>query len=58
LTLDWEALSSASDPDQQIIIWTAEPGSRSHDRLRELAMYARERDTADPTPIGSSHTVQ
>ncbi|MCF4121716.1 helix-turn-helix domain-containing protein [Antribacter sp. KLBMP9083] len=43
LILDWEALSSASDPDQQIIIWTAAPGSRSHDRLRELAAYARER---------------
>lgn len=57
LTLDWEALSSASYPDQQIIIWTAEPGSRSHDRLRELATYAREAHAADGMPPGSSPTV-
>ncbi|WP_435749287.1 helix-turn-helix transcriptional regulator [Microbacterium sp. PMB16] len=37
LILDWEILSSAQDPDQLIVVWTAERGSRSHDRLVALA---------------------
>ena len=37
LTLDWESLTLADDPDQQLVPWTAEPGSPSHERLRELA---------------------
>lgn len=37
LTLDWESLTMADDPDQQLVSWTAEPGSPSHERLRELA---------------------
>lgn len=37
LTLDWEILASAMDPDQQIVLWTAAPGSESVTRLRRLA---------------------
>lgn len=37
LSLDWEILASAMDPDQQIVLWTADPGSPSADRLRKLA---------------------
>jgi transcriptional regulator with XRE-family HTH domain len=37
ITLDWDALTSDAEPDQQLIIYTAEPGSRSAQALRELA---------------------
>jgi transcriptional regulator with XRE-family HTH domain len=43
LHLDWNALTWAADPDLQIIVWTAEPGSPTHDALRLLASWA-----ADP----------
>ncbi|WP_312882904.1 MmyB family transcriptional regulator [Streptosporangium album] len=36
LTLDWDILTCATDPDQQLIICTAEPGTPSHERLRIL----------------------
>ncbi|WP_306320128.1 MULTISPECIES: hypothetical protein [unclassified Streptomyces] len=34
LYLDWNAVGWAADPDLQMIVWTAEPGSPSHDGLR------------------------
>lgn len=37
LTLRWDILSCAEDPDQQFAFWSAEPGSPSHERLRALA---------------------
>ncbi|WP_328320151.1 helix-turn-helix domain-containing protein [Kribbella sp. NBC_00382] len=40
LTLDWDTLTSAADPEQHLIVWTAEPGSRSADSLRVLASWA------------------
>ncbi|PZG52817.1 transcriptional regulator [Spongiactinospora gelatinilytica] len=40
LTLDWDALACAGDPDQQLVVWTAEPGTPSHDGLRILASWA------------------
>ncbi len=40
LTLDWDPLTSDADPDQQLIVYTAEPGSRSERGLRELAEWA------------------
>lgn len=40
LTLDWDALACVSDPDQQLVVWTAEPGTPSHDGLRILASWA------------------
>ncbi|MCD0451554.1 helix-turn-helix transcriptional regulator [Actinocorallia sp. API 0066] len=39
LTLDWDALACVSDPEQQLIVWTAEPGTPSHDGLRILASW-------------------
>jgi transcriptional regulator with XRE-family HTH domain len=44
MTLDWEALTGAGDREQRLIVWTAEPGSRSADGLRLLASWA-----ADPS---------
>ncbi|WP_306319709.1 MULTISPECIES: helix-turn-helix domain-containing protein [unclassified Streptomyces] len=38
LHLDWNAVGWAADPDLQMIVWTAEPGSPSHARLRSLAL--------------------
>ena len=43
ITLDWDALTSDAEPDQQMIIYTAEPSSRSEQALRELAASAAER---------------
>ncbi|MET7508497.1 helix-turn-helix domain-containing protein [Streptomyces albidoflavus] len=40
LTLDWDTLTCAANPDQQLVTWTAEPGSPSHDGLRFLASWA------------------
>ncbi|MET9734448.1 helix-turn-helix transcriptional regulator [Streptomyces sp. NPDC006458] len=37
LTLDWDALTCAHDPTQRLVVWTAEPGTPSHDRLATLA---------------------
>jgi transcriptional regulator with XRE-family HTH domain len=42
ITLDWNPLTSDADPDQQLIIYTAEPGSRSEQALHELAAWAAE----------------
>jgi transcriptional regulator with XRE-family HTH domain len=43
LTLDWGTLTCATDPEQSIIVWTAAPGSPSHDALRLLASWAADR---------------
>jgi hypothetical protein len=43
LTLDWDTLTSDADPDQQLIVYTAEPGTPSHDALRRLASRAARR---------------
>jgi hypothetical protein len=40
ITLDWDSLTSEADPDQHLIIYTAEPGSRSEQALLELAACA------------------
>ena len=39
LHLDWSAMTWAANPDLQIIAWSAEPGSPSHDNLRLLASW-------------------
>jgi MmyB-like transcription regulator ligand binding domain len=36
LHLDWSALTWNSDPDVQLIVWTAAPESPSHGRLLQL----------------------
>ena len=45
ITLDWDALTSDAEPDQQLIIYTAEPGSPSEQALQDLAAWAA--DTLD-----------
>ena len=42
ITLEWDALTSDAEPDQQLIVYTLEPRSRSEEALRELAAWAAE----------------
>ncbi|MER7562411.1 helix-turn-helix domain-containing protein [Streptomyces sp. NPDC097941] len=37
LVLDWSILTCGGDPDQELVVWTAEPGTPSYDGLRALA---------------------
>ncbi|MFF2775983.1 helix-turn-helix domain-containing protein [Streptomyces sp. NPDC058052] len=53
LTLDWDTLVPTVDADQQLVVWTAEPGSPSHDALRILASWTN-RPTADRSPADRS----
>jgi transcriptional regulator with XRE-family HTH domain len=47
LTLTFEALELAADPGQRLNIYTAEPGSPSHDALNLLASWITTRTGAD-----------
>ncbi|MFD5125226.1 helix-turn-helix domain-containing protein [Streptomyces sp. NPDC058385] len=50
LTLDWETLNSAGDSDQQLTVWTAEPGTPSYEGLRFLASWtSTDRGAARPS---------
>ncbi|MEV7388102.1 MULTISPECIES: helix-turn-helix transcriptional regulator [unclassified Streptomyces] len=40
LVLDWDTFTGSADPDQQLVVWTAEPGTPSYDGLRALASRA------------------
>lgn len=39
LVLDWDTLVEADDADQSLVVWTAEPGTPTHERLRLLASW-------------------
>jgi transcriptional regulator with XRE-family HTH domain len=47
LTLDWDLLTCSIDPDQQLVIWTAQPGTPSDDGLRFLASWATAHERPD-----------
>ena len=50
LALDWDTLTASTDPDQQLVIWTAEVGTPTHDGLRILASWAADQHlSAVPT---------
>lgn len=49
LTLDWEMLVSTTDPDQQLMVMTAEPGTPSHQALSFLTSWT-EATHAKATP--------
>jgi len=40
LVLDWDTLAETSDSDQQLVIWTAAPGSPTYEGLRFLASWS------------------
>ncbi|MBF6245685.1 helix-turn-helix domain-containing protein [Nocardia elegans] len=39
LTLDWDTFRYAGDPDQQLVLWSAQPGTTSHEKLRILTSW-------------------
>ncbi|MGP3961001.1 helix-turn-helix domain-containing protein [Nonomuraea sp. 3N208] len=47
LTLDWDTLTCSTDADQELVIWTAEPGTASYDGLQILSSW-------NATPTGSA----
>lgn len=53
LTLDWDTLTASTDPDQQLVIWTAAPDTPSYEGLRFLASWA---STATRTQRLTGHT--
>ncbi|MFJ7998140.1 helix-turn-helix domain-containing protein [Streptomyces sp. NPDC096310] len=44
LVLDWDTLTANTDPDQHLTVWTAAPGSPTHERLRTLASWAADQN--------------
>jgi hypothetical protein len=36
LALDWDTLVSVNDPFQELVVWTADPGTPAHEGLRRL----------------------
>ncbi|MFD7406523.1 helix-turn-helix transcriptional regulator [Streptomyces sp. NPDC059866] len=44
LVLDWDTLTANTDPDQHLTVWTAAPGSPTHERLRILASWATDQN--------------
>ncbi|GGS97327.1 MmyB family transcriptional regulator [Streptomyces violaceus] len=44
LVLDRETLTCGTDPDQNLVVWTAEPNTPSYDGLRVLGSWASLKD--------------
>ncbi|MEV6759708.1 helix-turn-helix transcriptional regulator [Streptomyces sp. NPDC051105] len=40
LVLDWATLTCSTDSEQELLVWTAEPGTPSYDGLRFLSSWA------------------
>ncbi|MFI8536131.1 hypothetical protein ACIGMX_38510 [Streptomyces aquilus] len=40
LSLAWDALTCMADPDQQLIVWSAEPDPRAYEGLCFLSSWA------------------
>jgi transcriptional regulator with XRE-family HTH domain len=49
LVLDWDTLAEAGDADQQLVIWTAAPDSRTREALRFLASWADDGASSEGT---------
>ncbi|WP_046732461.1 helix-turn-helix transcriptional regulator [Streptomyces humi] len=47
LALDWDVLGCEADPDQRLVVWIAEPHSRSRDGLRFLSSWVGKEPSAD-----------
>ncbi|SFE77831.1 helix-turn-helix transcriptional regulator [Streptomyces mirabilis] len=47
LVLEWDTLTAGTDPDQQLIIWTAAPDTPTEEGLRFLASWAAGGQEAD-----------
>jgi transcriptional regulator with XRE-family HTH domain len=51
LVLDWDTLTANTDPDQHLTVWTAAPGSPTHERLRILASWAADQHLPASPPL-------
>ncbi|WP_405951460.1 helix-turn-helix domain-containing protein [Streptomyces prunicolor] len=51
LVLDWDTLTANTDPDQHLTVWTAAPGSPTHERLRILASWAADQNLPASPPL-------
>ncbi|MCA2228429.1 MmyB family transcriptional regulator [Nonomuraea aurantiaca] len=49
LTLDWDAFQWAGDPDQQLITWSAPPGSPTQEKFRILSSWIAATPARDVT---------
>ncbi|WP_062996860.1 helix-turn-helix domain-containing protein [Nocardia mikamii] len=49
LVLEWDTFRYSGDPDQQLVLWSTEPGSVSQDKLRILASWSVEHLPASET---------
>ncbi|MFI8975365.1 helix-turn-helix transcriptional regulator [Nocardia asteroides] len=50
MTLNWDTFSSSGDAEQQLVLWSAEPGTTSHEKLRILTSWSApipDRNTAE-----------
>ncbi|MFC9502950.1 helix-turn-helix domain-containing protein [Streptomyces sp. NPDC057002] len=52
LTLDWDTLTCATDPEQHIIVWTAAPDSPTYDGLRLLASWGADQKRTASDAVG------
>ncbi|MEU6379451.1 helix-turn-helix transcriptional regulator [Streptomyces sp. NPDC046909] len=50
LVLDWDTLTTNTDPDQHLTVWTAAPNSPTHERLRILASWAADQSLPPSQP--------
>ncbi|MFF9819463.1 helix-turn-helix domain-containing protein [Streptomyces sp. NPDC014006] len=53
LTLDWDAFQWAGDPDQQLITWSAPPGSPTQEKFRILSSWIAATSASDSTEKGT-----
>ncbi|CAM5442666.1 hypothetical protein GCM10010256_74200 [Streptomyces coeruleorubidus] len=44
-------LTANTDPDQHLTVWTAAPGSPTHERLRSLASWATEQNLSPSSSL-------
>jgi hypothetical protein len=54
LTLAYEELAITAEPGLVLLVYTAEPGSPSAERLRLLASWA----ASEHTPVTSAHSPE
>ncbi|MGM7648451.1 helix-turn-helix transcriptional regulator [Nocardia sp. JW2] len=50
MTLNWDTFSSSGDSEQQLVLWSADPGTTSHEKLRILSSWSApvaDRETAE-----------
>ncbi|WP_306361794.1 helix-turn-helix transcriptional regulator [Nocardia sp. CC227C] len=48
MTLNWDTFSSSGDSEQQLVLWSAEPGTTSHEKLRILTSWSAPVPRRDP----------